>query len=472
MVTFQDLEYRVANNAKWRETVTLLTGVSGSLHPRQMLALLGPSGSGKTTLLDLLAGRKTTGALSGRILYSGHAPSKPFPRRHTGYVEQCDTLLGNLTVQEMLAYTAELKGPAAEPLAAKLARVDAAVATLGLASCRPVVATVAALAAGGITVCATIHSPSAAVFRQFDRLMLLLGGRLALAAAYQGSALRAANDERLKRDADAAADLPPAMLAEMAARCSSSTSTPAAHGLHVILLPASQAEVAYRGRRDLADFPGYLAPRVLDKLAVALLIMTLYWGVGRPAEGAAAIARAINLSAALFMWTVLPGFAAAAYCPTLVEERLLFNRELSDGLYQPITYLAAKLLSEGAVALVQSLALCALTYFPLHLGGQWVLYWFVYFLTTCIGVVLAYAIAALSPNIYVANAALPAYVITPLFFVGQLMRPSDQPAHWKWYGYLDFLRYGWIAQMVNQFEHSHVFLAFNVERSEMRRPAD
>lgn len=29
--------------------------------------------------------------------------------------------------------------------------------------------------------------------------------------------------------------------------------------------------------------------------------------------------------------------------------------------------------------------------------------------------------------------------------------------------YLDFLRYGWIAQMLNQFEHSHVPVAFNLE---------
>ena len=52
----------------------------------------------------------------------------------------------------------------------------------------------------------------------------------------------------------------------------------------------------------------------------------LYWRVGVAAEGVAAIARSINLSAALFMWTILPGFAAAAYCPTLVEERPLINR--------------------------------------------------------------------------------------------------------------------------------------------------
>lgn len=117
-------------------------------------------------------------------------------------------------------------------------------------------------------------------------------------------------------------------------------------------------------------------------------------------------------------------------------------RELSDGLYRPITYLTAKLLEEGAVALVMTLALSVLTYYPLHLGGQWLLYWFVYFQTTCIGIgaprpdacpwhfyragcarmtdraglvrgaVLAYLVAALSPNIYVANAALPVLTIT------------------------------------------------------------
>ena len=33
-----------------------------------------------------------------------------------------------------------------------------------------------------------------------------------------------------------------------------------------------------------------------------------------------------------------------------------------------------------------TLALSVLTYYPLRLGGQWLLYWFVYFQTTCIGI--------------------------------------------------------------------------------------
>jgi ATP-binding cassette subfamily G (WHITE) protein 2 len=45
---------------------------------------MGPSGSGKTTLLDVLAGRKTTGTLTGTLLFAGAPPSRAFLRRFTG----------------------------------------------------------------------------------------------------------------------------------------------------------------------------------------------------------------------------------------------------------------------------------------------------------------------------------------------------------------------------------------------------
>jgi ABC-type multidrug transport system permease subunit len=67
---------------------------------------------------------------------------------------------------------------------------------------------------------------------------------------------------------------------------------------------------------------------------------------------------------------------------------------------------------------------------------------------------LGYFIAAVSPNMEMANSALPAYVTVLLFFVGLLMRNQDQPVYWRWFSYLNFLRYAWSAQMINQFEGS------------------
>ena len=59
----------------------------------------------------MLAGRKTVGRQEGEIEFMGAKPTSAFLRRYTGYVEQFDTLLPTLTVEEMLLYTAELKRP-------------------------------------------------------------------------------------------------------------------------------------------------------------------------------------------------------------------------------------------------------------------------------------------------------------------------------------------------------------------------
>lgn len=65
--------------------------------------------------------------------------------------------------------------------------------------------------------------------------------------------------------------------------------------------------------------------------------------------------------------------------------------------------------------------------------------------------VLAYFIAALSPNIDVANSALPAYVTVQLFFVGLFIPHDAIPAYWRWFSIITPLRYPWGALMKNQF---------------------
>lgn len=97
--------------------------------------------AGKSTHLDILAGRKTVGEIKGTVNFAGQRPTTAFLKRFTGagfpslaspmgaheqccfgricnreiakrpvgYVEQFDTLLPELTVAEMLLYTAELK---------------------------------------------------------------------------------------------------------------------------------------------------------------------------------------------------------------------------------------------------------------------------------------------------------------------------------------------------------------------------
>ena len=88
-----------------------------------MTALMGPSGSGKTTLLDVLSGRKNSGVIAGTILYDGKRPNTRTRKQKTGYVEQFDTLVAELTVREMLMYAAELKLPQSLSTAEKAKRL-------------------------------------------------------------------------------------------------------------------------------------------------------------------------------------------------------------------------------------------------------------------------------------------------------------------------------------------------------------
>ena len=76
-------------------------------------------------------------------------------------------------------------------------------------------------------------------------------------------------------------------------------------------------------------------------------------------------------------------------------------------------------------------------------------------LTFCCAV-LAYLIAAISPNMDTANAALPAYVTVLLFFSGFLITWPKIPKYWIWMAYMDFMRYGWGALMINQFQGQNV----------------
>jgi ATP-binding cassette, subfamily G (WHITE), member 2 len=116
------------------------------------------------------------------------------------------------------------------------------------------------------------------------------------------------------------------------------------------------------------------------------------------------------VTALLFLWSIMPGYASSACMPALVSERALFVREREDGLYRPITALVAKMVSELCIAAVVSVAAAVPVFFACRLSGSFAVFAGGFFVTTAVGVSLGHAIAAISPSMDVANAALPALV--------------------------------------------------------------
>ena len=208
---------------------TILHPSSGVVLPGEMCALVGPSGAGKSTLLDMLAGRKTTGKLGGTVFMAGRPVGKAF-KRNSAYVAQEDVFVPTLTAGETLAFHARLRAERGVTDAELTARMAAVLAATGLTRARDTTIggmlpsgipvrglsggekrrlTVACslvarpsllfldepttgldsfaalnimdhmsrLAAGGLTVVATIHQPRAAIWAMFHKVLVLSEGR-------------------------------------------------------------------------------------------------------------------------------------------------------------------------------------------------------------------------------------------------------------------------------------------------------
>ncbi|BBG94733.1 ATP-binding cassette 14 [Prunus dulcis] len=206
---------------------SILSGITGTVCPGEILAMLGPSGSGKTTLLTALGGRlnhqNNCKFMSGKITYNGQ-PFCGSIKRRTGFVAQDDVLYPHLTVTETLVFTALLRLPRSLSRDEKVQHVEHVISELGLSGCRNsmiggplfrgisggekkrvsiglemlinpslllldeptsgldsttaqrILTTLKRLASGGRTLVTTIHQPSSRIYHMFDKLVLLSEG--------------------------------------------------------------------------------------------------------------------------------------------------------------------------------------------------------------------------------------------------------------------------------------------------------
>ena len=111
----------------------------------------------------------------------------------------------------------------------------------------------------------------------------------------------------------------------------------------------------------------------------------------------------------------------------------------------------AKFVEEGVLATITSLIFCLVVFFGCALQGNFFLLFISYYLTTMMGIILAYAVAAVSPTMEAANAILPTLVTIWMFFGGLFIVFDKIPRGWYWFSWTSFLRYSWGAMMLNQF---------------------
>ncbi|XP_061372103.1 ABC transporter G family member 22 isoform X1 [Gastrolobium bilobum] len=226
MISFKDLTYKVViRGMTTTEEKEILKGITGSVNPGEVLAMMGPSGSGKTSLLNLLGGRLSQPSMGGSVTYND-LPYSKFLKSRIGFVTQDDVLFPHLTVKETLTYAALLKLPNTLTKDQKEKRALDVINELGLERCQDtmiggsfvrgvsggerkrvcigneiiinpsllfldeptsgldsttalrIVQMLHDIAEAGKTIVTTIHQPSSRLFHKFDKLILLGKGSL------------------------------------------------------------------------------------------------------------------------------------------------------------------------------------------------------------------------------------------------------------------------------------------------------
>jgi len=191
-----------------------------------------------------------------------------------------------------------------------------------------------------------------------------------------------------------------------------------------------------------------MAFRVGDKMFMAIIAMTRYWGIGDNMD-----AQSIqSVSAVLYFFFGLCAYSAAALVPSLAMERPLLFRERADGCYRAVTYYFAKFVEEAVLCVFTSFIFSLCVFFSMSLQGSFIIFWSLYFLTTMVGIVLALGFAAVAPTMEAANLWLPTYVTSNMFFGGLFILFDKIPDGWQWYSWISFLRYSWGSFMINQFK--------------------
>ncbi|KAG4438299.1 hypothetical protein IFR05_006234 [Cadophora sp. M221] len=516
VLTWEGLNYDVPTPAG---QLRLLTNVYGYVRPGELTALMGASGAGKTTLLDVLAARKNIGVISGDILVDGIAPGNAF-QRGTSYAEQLDVHEATQTVREALRFSADLRQPFDVPQSEKYAYVEEILSLLemedmadaiigdpesGLAveqrkrvtigvelAAKPelllfldeptsgldsqsafnIVRFLRKLASAGQAILCTIHQPNAALFENFDRLLLLQRGGQTVYFGDIGKDACVLIDYLHRHGADCPPDANPAeyMLdaigAGQAARVGDrdwadifAESPELANIKDRISQMKTErlADVATHVKKDEREFatplmhqlkivqkrtnlafwrsPNYGFTRLFNHVIIALLTGLAYLNLD---DSRQSLQYRVFV---IFQVTVLPALILAQVEPKYALSRMIYYREASSKMYGQFAFASSLVVAEMPYSI-----LCAVGFFlPIYYmpgfqtassraGYQF----FMVLVTELFSVTLGQMVAAITPSPFISALLNPFIIITFALFCGVTIPKPQIPKFWRaWLYQLD-----------------------------------
>ncbi|KAH6647755.1 ABC-2 type transporter-domain-containing protein [Truncatella angustata] len=514
VLTWENLNYDVPVPGGTRR---LLNNVFGYVRPGELTALMGASGAGKTTLLDVLAARKNIGVIHGDILVDGTKPGKEF-QRSTSYAEQLDMHDPTQTVREALRFSADLRQPMETPAEEKYAYVEEIIAllemehmadaiigfpeagltveqrkrvTIGVElAAKPqlllfldeptsgldsqsafnIVRFLKKLAGAGQAILCTIHQPNAALFENFDRLLLLQRGgqtvyfgdigkdavvlrdylarhgavasesdnvaEFMLEAVGAGSAPRVGNKDwaDIWNDSPELANVKDT-ISQLKSSRGGQAVDPALQREFASSLSHQLNVVIKRANLSFWRSPNYLFTRLFNHFVIALLTGLNFLKLD---DSRASLQYKVFV---VFQVTVLPALVISQVEVMYHVKRAIFFREQSSKMYSSFTFAASMVLGEMPYSI-----LCAVLFFiPLYYlpGFQTDSYragyqFFMILITELFSVTLGQLLATITPSAFISSQFDPFVIITFALFCGVTIPAPQMPGFWRaWLYQLD-----------------------------------
>uniref|UniRef100_A0A8C1XZP6 ATP-binding cassette, sub-family G (WHITE), member 2a n=1 Tax=Cyprinus carpio TaxID=7962 RepID=A0A8C1XZP6_CYPCA len=527
-VSFHNINYSVKMKSGFmcKRKVTqknILIELNGVMKPG-LNAILGPTGSGKSSFLDVLAARKDPAGLSGEVLIDG-APQPPNFKCLSGYVVQDDVVMGTLTVRENLRFSAALRLPKSICQQEKDEKIEKLIQELGLskvADSRVGTQLIRGVSGGerkrtsigmdrprayanimansGRTIILSIHQPRYSIYRLFDSLTLLLGGRL----VYHGPAqdaldyfseigyicephnnpadffldvingestavalnklydIEELDQEQLRSSLKGIED----RLVEEYKTSTSNKQTKSEleriiQGKDYSKRPKSRTItystsffhqfnwVLKRTFRDLMLNPQTSLVQIGVMIFLALVVGAIFFGVKDNMSGIQ------NRMGALFFITSNQCFSSMSSAELFITERKLFVHEYISGYYRVSVYFLSKVLSDIlTLRTIPAIIFSCVVYWMIGLKASaeaFFIFMFSIILVSYTATSMTLAISADQTVVGIANIVINMIFVFMMIFSGLLVNLPSVADWLNWLKYLSIPRYGLVAVEINEF---------------------
>uniref|UniRef100_A0A8C1XXS2 ATP-binding cassette, sub-family G (WHITE), member 2a n=1 Tax=Cyprinus carpio TaxID=7962 RepID=A0A8C1XXS2_CYPCA len=527
-VSFHNINYSVKMKSGFmcKRKVTqknILIELNGIMRPG-LNAILGATGSGKSSFLDVLAARKDPAGLSGEVLIDG-APQPPNFKCLSGYVVQDDVVMGTLTVRENLRFSAALRLPKSICQQEKDEKIEKLIQELGLskvADSRVGTQLIRGVSGGerkrtsigmdrprayanimansGRTIILSIHQPRYSIYRLFDSLTLLLGGRL----VYHGPAqdaldyfseigyicephnnpadffldvingestavalnklydIEELDQEQLRSSLKGIED----RLVEEYKTSTSNKQTKSEleriiQGKDYSKRPKSRTItystsffhqfnwVLKRTFRDLMLNPQTSLVQIGVMIFLALVVGAIFFGVKDNMSGIQ------NRMGALFFITSNQCFSSMSSAELFITERKLFVHEYISGYYRVSVYFLSKVLSDIlTLRTIPAIIFSCVVYWMIGLKASaeaFFIFMFSIILVSYTATSMTLAISADQTVVGIANIVINMIFVFMMIFSGLLVNLPSVADWLNWLKYLSIPRYGLVAVEINEF---------------------